>query len=103
MLLSLEIVVDLVMLVEVESMMDAADTALLVGVLIEFEIILTLLEILPIQEHITNQLVRIHTCSMSISARNNHLLNTIAIYILICASMVILKCSTVAASWLMLL
>ena len=42
---------DLVILVEVESMMDAADTALLVGVLIEFEIILTLLEILPIQEH----------------------------------------------------
>ena len=59
-LLSLEIVVDLVMLVEVESMMDVADTALVVGVLIEFEIILTLLDvtwILPIQEHKTNRLV----------------------------------------------
>ena len=59
-LLRLEIVVDLVILVEVESMMDATDTALVVDVLIEFEIILTLLDvtwILPIQEHITNQLV----------------------------------------------
>ena len=72
MLLRLEVVMDLVMLVEVESMTDVADTALVVGVLIEFEIILTLLEILPIQEHITNQLVCIHTYSMSISARNYH-------------------------------
>ena len=61
-LLSLEIVVDLVhvILVEVESMMDATDTALVVAVLIEFELILALLDvtwILPIQEHITNQLV----------------------------------------------
>ena len=51
---------DFVILVKVESMMDAADTALVVGVLIEFELILTLLDvtrILPIQEHKTNQLV----------------------------------------------
>ena len=63
-LLSLEIVVDLLMLVEVESMMDAADTALEVGVLIEIELILVLLDItwiLPIQERKTNQLVYIRS------------------------------------------
>ena len=61
-LLRSQIVVNLVMLVEVESMMDAADTALVVGVLIESEIILALLNvtwILPIQEHVTNQLIYI--------------------------------------------
>ena len=55
---------DFVMLVEVESMMDATDTALVVGALIEFELILTLLDvtwILPIQEHITNQFVYMAT------------------------------------------
>ena len=63
-LLSLEIVVDLVMLLVVESMMDAVDTALVVGVLIEFELILALLDvtwILPIQEHKINQLVYIRS------------------------------------------
>ena len=88
-LLSLEIVVDLVMLVEVESMMDVADTALVVGVLIEFEIILALLDvtwILPIQEHKANQLVYIrsyvYTYSMSISAIiQRKLINTRALYL----------------------
>ena len=68
-LLRLEIVEDLVVLVEVESMMDATDTALVVDVLIEFEIILTLFDvtwILPIQEYITNISACMHIYSMSI-------------------------------------
>ena len=89
-LLRPEIVVDLVMLVEVESMMDVADTALVVGVLIEFEIILALLDvtcmILPIQEHKANQLAYIrsyvYTYSMSISAIiQRKLINTRASYL----------------------